>query len=58
MRIARSVNSLGGLLTFARRASNIAGAALSREMTERSRVAGGAKFRFISSSIDPAGPLT
>ncbi len=55
MRIARSVNSFGGFLTFARAAANTPGTARSRAMTERSRSAAGAKSRLMSPSIAPPG---
>ena len=58
MRMARSVNSLGGFWTFARAAAYTAGTALSLATIERSRSRAGAKSRFISPSTALPGTRT
>jgi hypothetical protein len=57
MRIARSVNSLGGLVTLARMATSRAGTPRNRAVTALSRTTGGANVRFIRRSTAlPARP--
>ena len=58
MRIARSVNSLGGFTTFWRITASTAGTPRSRCVTDFNRSTGGAKLRFISRSTALPGSPT